>query len=95
MHDEFDPHAADDQMWRLKKLVAAKGGQVEALLRDFLREGALRSFEILRVESDPRRYALVQARARAIDRGLAARGTLLFSAVHERLRAADVAGWIP
>lgn len=31
MHDEFDPHAADDQMWRLKKLVAAKGGQVEAL----------------------------------------------------------------
>jgi 7-carboxy-7-deazaguanine synthase len=34
------------------------------------------------------------AKAQVLDRGLAARGTVLFSVVHERLPAADVAGWI-
>jgi 7-carboxy-7-deazaguanine synthase len=34
------------------------------------------------------------AKAQVLDRGLAARAAVLFSAVHERLPAADVAGWI-
>lgn len=43
-------------------------GQVEALLRDFLRHGAVRSFAIVRSEADDDRYALVHGAADVIDR---------------------------
>ncbi len=42
--------------------------QVEALLGDFLSQGSVRSFELLRLESDGKTNALVQARAVATDR---------------------------
>jgi hypothetical protein len=43
-------------------------GQVEALLKDFLRQGRVRSFAIDSAESEPGRYALVHARAAVTDR---------------------------
>jgi hypothetical protein len=43
-------------------------GQVEALFRDFLAEGKVRSFEILRLECDRHSTALVHARASVLDR---------------------------
>lgn len=42
--------------------------QVEALFRDFLAEGKVRSFEILRLESDRQSTALVHGRASLVDR---------------------------
>jgi hypothetical protein len=48
-------------------------GQVEALLKDFLRQGRVRSFSLETTESAPGRYALVHARAAVTDRdGVAA-----------------------
>jgi hypothetical protein len=38
-------------------------GQAQALLADFLRHGAVSSFDVLRVESDDERYVLVRGRA--------------------------------
>lgn len=43
-------------------------GQVEALLRDFFRQGSANSFELLSVEHDPQRYALARGRATLTDR---------------------------
>lgn len=43
-------------------------GQVEALLHDFLQQGAVLSFETLRVEHDSDGYALVGCRAGIVDR---------------------------
>lgn len=37
--------------------------QVQALLADFLRQGSVSSFDVLRVESDDQRYVLVRGRA--------------------------------
>jgi hypothetical protein len=42
--------------------------QVEALWRDFFRQGAARSFDLLSVEHDPERYALARGRALLTDR---------------------------
>jgi hypothetical protein len=41
--------------------------QVEALLGNFLRRGAADSFEVLRVEYDPQRFALALGRATVTD----------------------------
>jgi hypothetical protein len=43
-------------------------GQVEAIFRDFLAKGSVKSFEVARVESDGRAYALVHARIALVDR---------------------------
>jgi len=43
-------------------------GQVEALLQEFFRQGAARSFDLLSVEHDPQRYALARGRAMLTDR---------------------------
>lgn len=43
-------------------------GQVEALLRDFLRQGSARSFDLLSVEQDGQRYALARGRVALTDR---------------------------
>lgn len=43
-------------------------GQVEALLRDFLRNGSVQTFEVVRVEADAQRFAVVHGRAGVIDR---------------------------
>lgn len=57
---------------RLEVLGPADGSfspsQVEALLRDFLRQCDARSFDLLSVEFDPRRYALARGRATLTDR---------------------------
>jgi hypothetical protein len=42
--------------------------QVEALLQDFLRQGTVPSFEVVRTEAADESYALVKARARVVDR---------------------------
>ena len=42
--------------------------QVQALFNDFLRQGAVRSFDLLRLQSAEDQYALAQARARVVDR---------------------------
>lgn len=42
--------------------------QVEALLRDFLEQGSIRSFDLLRVEYDANRFALAHGRALLSDR---------------------------
>lgn len=56
---------------RLHRLGPEEGSysacQVEALLKEFLREGSVRSFDVLRLECDGERYALVQSRARVTD----------------------------
>ncbi len=44
------------------------GGQIEALFGDFLRQGAVRSFEPLNTEIVEGRYALVQSRVEVLDR---------------------------
>jgi hypothetical protein len=43
-------------------------GQVEALVGDFLAAGSVRSFDVIRIESDGRSTALVHARALIVDR---------------------------
>jgi len=43
-------------------------GQVEALLRDFLRQGSVRSFELVRTEAAKESYAVVRGKADVIDR---------------------------
>jgi hypothetical protein len=43
-------------------------GQVEALFRDFLSVGQVRTFEVLRLQSDGTSSALVQGRAVIVDR---------------------------
>ena len=43
-------------------------GQVEAIFRDFLAEGSVRSFELGRLETDGRSFCLVHARAALSDR---------------------------
>ena len=43
-------------------------GQVEALFRDFLAVGQVRSFEVLRLQSDGTNSALVQGRVMIVDR---------------------------
>lgn len=45
------------------------GSQVEAIFGDFLAEGTVSSFEILRVDGDDRCYGLVRGRAILTDRG--------------------------
>lgn len=42
--------------------------QVQAMLQDFLRQGRVHSFDLLRVGGDAVHHALVQGRARATDR---------------------------
>lgn len=42
--------------------------QVEALFGDFLTQGSVRTFEVLRLECDGDAYAVVQGRARIVDR---------------------------
>ncbi len=42
--------------------------QVQALFKDFLRQGVVRSFDLLRVQCSSEQFALVQARARISDR---------------------------
>lgn len=42
--------------------------QVEALFNDFLKQGAVKGFEVFRVEHDSSGYALVRSRAVVIDR---------------------------
>jgi hypothetical protein len=42
--------------------------QVEALLGDFLRQGSIRSFDLLALEFDPQHYAMAHARASLTDR---------------------------
>jgi hypothetical protein len=44
------------------------GSQVEALLADFLSQGSVRSFEVLRLESDGKTNALARGRAVLTDR---------------------------
>ena len=43
-------------------------GQVEALLQDFLRQGTVPSFEVVRTEAADESYALVKTLARVVDR---------------------------
>jgi hypothetical protein len=43
-------------------------GQVESLVRDFLDQGALRSFRLAHVEQDTDRYALARGQAEITDR---------------------------
>lgn len=43
-------------------------GQVEALLRDFLKQGSIRSFDLLVMEFDPRHFSIAHARASVTDR---------------------------
>jgi hypothetical protein len=43
-------------------------GQVESLIRDFLEQGSVASFELLGVEHDADRYALARGRAMLTDR---------------------------
>jgi hypothetical protein len=43
-------------------------GQVEALLQDFLRQGTVPSFEVVRTEAADETFALVKALARVVDR---------------------------
>jgi len=47
---------------------AFSASQVEAVLQDFLRQGSIESFEVLRVEHDTQGYALVRGRASLTDR---------------------------
>ena len=55
-------------------------GQVEAILKDFLANGSVDSFEIVRTEGDDRNYGMVVGRAALIDRsGRARRVGLLLS----------------
>lgn len=42
--------------------------QVQALFKDFLRQGAVRSFDLLRLQCASEQFALVHARARIADR---------------------------
>jgi hypothetical protein len=42
--------------------------QVEALLGEFLEQGSIRSFDLLTMEFDPRRYAMVHGRAFLTDK---------------------------
>ena len=42
--------------------------QVETLFKDFLRQGAVRSFDLLRLQCSGAQFALVHGRARVIDR---------------------------
>lgn len=42
--------------------------QVEALLGDFLKQGSIRSFDLLVMEFDPQHYAMAHARASLTDR---------------------------
>lgn len=41
--------------------------QVEAVFQDFLKRGAVRAFEVIRVEYDKSGYALIRARASLVD----------------------------
>ena len=43
-------------------------GQVESLIREFLDQGALRSFRLVHVEQDAERYALARGQAEITDR---------------------------
>jgi len=43
-------------------------GQVEAIFRDFLAAGAIRSFDVVRLESDGQVSSLVHAKAALVDR---------------------------
>ena len=43
-------------------------GQVQAVFDDFLKRGAVKSFQVVRVEYDKSGYALVRGRAELIDR---------------------------
>ena len=43
-------------------------GQVEALMRDFLKQGSVRSFDLLRTEQGPSGFGIVEARAMVTDR---------------------------
>jgi hypothetical protein len=43
-------------------------GQVEALFKDFLKHGRVRSFALVATESAPGRYVLVRGRAQVTDR---------------------------
>ena len=43
-------------------------GQVEAILKDFLANGSVDSFQIVRIEGDDRNYGMVIGRAAVIDR---------------------------
>jgi hypothetical protein len=58
------------------------GEQLAALLSDFLRHGSLRSFDLVRSEAHEEQHALVQARARVIDREGAQRSVLLALTFH-------------
>jgi len=42
--------------------------QVQALFKDFLRQGAVRSFDLLRLQCASDQYALAHGRARLVDR---------------------------
>jgi hypothetical protein len=42
--------------------------QVQALFKEFLRHGSVRSFDLLRLQSASDQYALAHARARIVDR---------------------------
>jgi hypothetical protein len=52
-------------------------GQVESLIRDFLEQGSVQSFELVGMEHDAQRYALAHGRASLTDRqGRAVRSEL-------------------
>ena len=42
--------------------------QVEALMQGFFRQGSIQSFEVLRIEHDPKGYALIRGRVELTDR---------------------------
>jgi hypothetical protein len=43
-------------------------GQVEALLREFLEQGAIRSFDLIRLDHDPEHFAIAHGRSLLTDR---------------------------
>jgi len=57
---------------KLKRLGPEEGAyspsQVEAVFKDFFRQGEVRSFDVLRLECADQRYSLAHARATVIDR---------------------------
>ena len=57
---------------RLLKLGPEEGAygasQVQAVLKDFLRHGAVRTFDLLRLDCASEQYALVHARSKVADR---------------------------
>jgi len=70
---------------RLARLGSQSGfysaSQVEAVLRDFLRQGSVRGFELLHVEYDPQGYALVRCSAVLVDRNGRAGSIQLYLAI--------------